>query len=175
MKSLTKALVLHPSDQEAAWLGRATALHIARRDWIGTFLIALTAFVAMRVMHAGLIRSFMVAIVVLAAAASTYAPRVPQALCAYAVARLRGMFFLNAAMGEHRLRKAAMAYTVACAGLWAVVVGYNVLALSVVAALLERPLEALFPAWPTVALVLLGVGWPALLLGEEFLLRALDR
>ena len=69
MKSLTKALVLHPSDQEAAWLGRATALHIARRDWIGTLLIALTAFVAMRVMHAGPIRSLMVAIVALAAAA----------------------------------------------------------------------------------------------------------
>lgn len=175
MKSLTPSLVLHPSDQEAAWLARAPALHIAQRDWVGTLLIALTAFVAMRVMHAGPIRSFMVAIVVLAAAASTYAPRVSQALCAHAVARLRGMFFLNAAMGEHRLRKAAMAYTVACAGLWAVVVGYNVLALSVVAALLDRPLEALFPLWPTTVFALLGMGWPALLLGEKLLLRALDR
>lgn len=175
MPRLTEALVLRPTSEQARWLDAAPSLHEARRDWVGTLLIAVCAFLCMRFLHAGPITALMVAIVSLAASGTAFAPRVRHALVAHAARQLRKRSLTGLGLQPRVFQSAAWGHGLTCIGLSAIVVGYNVLALSVLLAWVGSALELYVPAWPALAVWSIAGGWPALIVGERWLLRSLER
>lgn len=175
MPRLTEALVLRPTPEQTRWLGAAPPLHEARRDWVGTLLIPVCAFMCARFVHAGPITALMVAMVVLAASASAFAPRVRHALVAHTARQLRKRSLADAGLQAGAFRLAVSGYALACVGLGAILVGYNLIALSVLMVWGGTALELYLSAWPTIAVWSIALGWPALIIGERWLLRSLDR
>lgn len=175
MPRLTEALILRPTPEQARWLAAAPSLDVARRDWVSTLLIAVCAFMCVRFVHAGSITALMVAVLVLAASATAFAPRVRHALVAHAARQLRKRSLTDCGLQTNVLQHAAWGYALACVGLIAIVVGYNVLAVSVLMVWAGTALELYLPAWPTIATWSIAVGWPALIAGERRLLRSLEQ
>lgn len=173
MYYLTKDLVHRPSSKQARWLADAVPLPAARDAWMSTLLLWCAVFFLMSLMGADSILSLMVAILALAAAATSLAPRTYQSICAHATLQLRARSTDRADEQDLRFRRVATGYFVACLGLLAIIASYNLLSFSILMAWSGHPLEMIFPQWDFLSTRLLFGGWPALVLGEYWLLQSL--
>lgn len=175
MTRLTESLVLRPTAEQAKRLASAVSLERARAQWVCTLLIAVTSFVALRQLHIGPIRSLMGSVSIVAALATSLAPRMCRAFLTQGVLTLRAAFLRDAIQGRRKLIQVAAAYRLLIVGIWSSVAGYNLLALSILLAHSTRPLESFFPAWPSTVALLIAAGWAGLLIGERRFLRELAR
>lgn len=174
MKYLKESLILRPSEEELRLLDTAAPLSKARRDWLSTLLGAAAVYVLLRRFHLGEISSLMIAIILLAALATCLAPRLVQAFCAHAVRRMRMHYLAETTAAVTRLRQVRQAYGAVLASLAAILLGYNVLALSAMLAFAGTPLELTISFWPALVWWSIPSGWIGLLLGERWLLRSLE-